>query len=147
MPFTFTNDPHLYGLEISLIDILMTGLFCSNNRMVRRGMVSQGGVSKSVKCLQMLLILSKRSIVHFCRWRGWHRTWGAIKLVIFCDRHKCMTPKWFKITTNASIRGSSRYNSLKPSTHSSPHSTDEQTKAPVTFSWYLIFYVKKYLAY
>ena len=34
MPFTFTGDPHLSGLEMSLSNILLIGLFCSNNRMV-----------------------------------------------------------------------------------------------------------------
>ena len=35
------------------------------------------------------------------------------KLVIFCGRHKCMTPKWFKITTKAIIRGSSFFLNVK----------------------------------
>ena len=35
MPSTLTGDsPHLYGLEMSLSNILMIGLFHSNNRMV-----------------------------------------------------------------------------------------------------------------
>ena len=34
MLFTLSNDPHLYGLEMLLSNILMTGLFCSNIRMV-----------------------------------------------------------------------------------------------------------------
>ena len=49
-------------------------------------------------------------IVHFCKGGGWG--WGT-KLVIFCGRHKCMTPKWFKITTNAIIRGSSFFFNIK----------------------------------
>ena len=34
MPFTLTDNPHLYGLEMSLSNILMIGLFRSNNKMV-----------------------------------------------------------------------------------------------------------------
>ena len=34
MPFIFTDDPHFYVLEMSLSNILMIGLFRSNNRMV-----------------------------------------------------------------------------------------------------------------
>ena len=26
---------------------------------------------------------------------------GVTQLVIFCERHKCLTPKWFKITTSS----------------------------------------------
>ena len=36
---------------------------------------------------------------------------------------------------------------LTKTLNSSLHSTDDQTKAHVSFSCYLIFYVKKYLAY
>ena len=32
--FTLTDDPEFYGLELSLNNILMVGLFRSNNRMV-----------------------------------------------------------------------------------------------------------------
>ena len=37
-----------------------------------------------------------------------HRRWapGITKLIICFSRHKCMTPKWFKITTNSIIRSS-----------------------------------------
>ena len=34
MPFNLTDDPQLYGLEMSLSNMLMIGLFPSNNRMV-----------------------------------------------------------------------------------------------------------------
>ena len=34
MPFTLTEDPQFYDLAMSLINILMIGLFCSNDRMV-----------------------------------------------------------------------------------------------------------------
>ena len=56
----------------------------------------------SFTCLQISLVLNKRFIVYFYGWEGW----GVTKLVIFCGRHKCTTPKWFKITTNLIIRGS-----------------------------------------
>ena len=47
-----------------------------------------GVVLKFVTCLWILLFLNNRSIVHFCEWWGW----GVKKLVIFCGRHKWMTP-------------------------------------------------------
>ena len=34
MPFTLTGDPQFYRLEVPLSNIFMTGLFCSNSRMV-----------------------------------------------------------------------------------------------------------------
>lgn len=39
--------------------------------------------------------------------------WGVTKLVIFCGPQKYMNPKWFKITTNAIIGGSSFFFSIK----------------------------------
>ena len=135
MSFTLTDDPHLYGLEMSLNNILMIGLFRSNKRMVifsktkfihskhvkgpyiydvhMEGVWPHGRILKFVTCMQILLFLNERPIVHFFRWRGGHRTWGVTKLVIFCGRHKFVTPKWFKITTNSIIRGSSFFN-IKP---------------------------------
>ena len=132
--FTLTDYPQFYGLGMSLSNILMIGLFRSNNRIVNfskteKKIISlqthkgpyiydlhiEGGcphrwaVLKFVTCLQILLFLNKKSIVHFCRWRG-----GGAKLVIFCDRHICRTPKWFKITTNSIIRGSSFFFNIKP---------------------------------
>ena len=44
-------------------------------------------VSKFVACLWILLFLNNRSIVDFCEWWG-----GSQKMVIFCGRHKWMTP-------------------------------------------------------
>ena len=87
MPFTLTNNLQSYGLEMSLYNILMIGLFRSNSRMVifskiEKKIASQktgkgpymyydvhmeggwGGL-KFITCLQILLFLSKRSIVHF----------------------------------------------------------------------------------
>ena len=82
MPFTFTGGPHLSGLEMSLGNILLIGLFCSNNKMVifsetenssqqtckgpyiydvhmEGGWSQRGGrVSKSVTCLQILMVLN-----------------------------------------------------------------------------------------
>ena len=34
MPFTLTGDPQPYGLEVSLSNIFMFGLFCSSSRIV-----------------------------------------------------------------------------------------------------------------
>ena len=105
-------------------------------------------------CSFLFLFLKKRSIVHFCRWRRL-----AVILVIFCGRHKCMSPKCFKITTNSVIRGNTNsfFFSIKPdtlwlpyrTTPSSPfpHSTDDLIKGLVTFSWHLIFCMKKIVAY
>ena len=39
---------------------------------------------------------------------------GGPKIGYFCGCHKCMTPKWFKITTNSIIRGSSSILNHKP---------------------------------
>ena len=47
-----------------------------------------GGVFKFVTCLRILLFLNNRSIVHFADGGGR----GIKKLVIFCGRHKWMTP-------------------------------------------------------
>ena len=112
-------------------------------------------VLKFVTCLQILLLLNKRSIVHFCEWK-------VITLVIFCGCHKCMTHKWFKTTPNSIIRGINFFSSSShkpctfwlrreqppapPPTHPFHHSIDEQTKVPVTFNWHLIFYVRKYFS-
>ena len=38
---------------------------------------------------------------------------GGRKIGHFCGRHKCVTPKWFKITTNLIIRGSSFFFNIK----------------------------------
>ena len=58
-----------------------------------------GFILKFVTCLQIIFLKSKWSIVHFCGWRGW---WvGVTILVIFGGRHKYISPKWFKITTNS----------------------------------------------
>ena len=40
---------------------------------------------------------------------------GVTQLVIFWGCHKCLTPKWFKITTNSVIKVSSIFN-IKPDT-------------------------------
>ena len=60
--------------------------------------------------------VSKQKIYYlFLHMKGvGHRAWGVTKLVIFCDHHKCVTPKWFKITTNSIIRGSSFFFNIKP---------------------------------
>ena len=95
-----------------------------------------GGVLKFVTCFQIFfLFLNKRSI--FADGESWG---GVTQLVIFCGRHKCMTPKWFKITTNSVIRGSSFFFNMntpqtrfdchreQPPAPPFPHFTDDQTK-------------------
>ena len=67
---------------------------------------------KLSRVFRFLLFLNKRSIVHFCRWRG---LW-VTQMVIFCGRRKCMTPKWFKIITYSVIRGSSFFFNINPDT-------------------------------
>ena len=54
--------------------------------------LQRGGeeVLNLVICLWVLLILSNRSIVHFCEWG--EGGGGVKKLVIFCGRHNCMIP-------------------------------------------------------
>ena len=99
--------------------------------------------------------LKKDLLFVFVGWRGG----GSQIWSFFCGRDKCMTPKWFKITTDSVNRGNS-FNikpqarqfwlcreqppAALPPTHPSPRSTDDQTKARVTFSWQLIVYMKKY---
>ena len=45
-----------------------------------------GEVLKFAMCLQIVLFLNNRSIVHFCR-RGWLGGWGMV-----CGCHNCMIP-------------------------------------------------------
>ena len=74
------------------------------------------------------------------------RVSGVTQLVIFCGRYKCITHKWFKtiIFLEAVVSSSSSSQihfdcrreqppALPPS-----HSTDDQTKEPVIFSWHLM---------
>ena len=61
---------------------------------------------------------------------------GGHKIGHFCGRHKCMTPKWFKITNNSIIRGSSPLNGLKWQTIQSLEaavSTSTSSHKPDTF--------------
>ena len=102
MPFTLTDGRHLYSLEMFLRNILMIGLFRSNNRMVifskpeiscRSKHVrdhifmtstwkgdSHIGVLKLVTYLQILLFLNKKAIDHFCRWKVWAQDVGGHKI-------------------------------------------------------------------
>ena len=82
MPFSLTDDPQFHGLEMSLSNVLMIGLFPSNNRVAifsktekktlitvtTSGTIRPHGrrmVLKFVTCLQILLFLNKTSIVNF----------------------------------------------------------------------------------
>ena len=106
MPFTLIDNPQFYCLEMSLSNILMIGLFRSNNRMVifskiekefiwqqtckgpyiytfmfhMEGVWPRGGL-KFVTCLLILLFLNRRSVVRFWRWNrersAWRRGWGV----------------------------------------------------------------------
>ena len=106
MPFTLIDNPQFYCLEMSLSNILMIGLFRSNNRMIifskiekefiwqqtckgpyiytfmfhMEGVWPRGGL-KFVTCLLILLFLNKRSVVRFWRWNrersAWRRGWGV----------------------------------------------------------------------
>ena len=162
----------------------MIGLFCSNNRMVipsetknsypskhvrdyvlmlpiwKRD-VHIGRVSKLVTCLQILLLLHERSIVHFCRWKGWGTGYrGSQNCSSFVAIMNVWSLNGFKLQPIQSLEAVVSSSTLRyqPDTfwlhrylttpslfpiHSSPHSTDDQPKAPVTFSWHLIFSVKK----
>ena len=107
-------------------------------------------------------------------WLSLFRSNNKLVIILKQKIHKCMTPKWFKITANPIIRGSSFFFNIKPPggyMHTCniltawittpipfPHSLLSQltsfptpfswpTKAPVTFSWHLIFYLKNILAY
>ena len=70
------------------------------------------GVLIFVTCLQVFLLLNRRSIVHFYRWRGWRglQNWTSCKK---CMTPKYMIPKWFKITTNSIIKGISFFFKIK----------------------------------
>ena len=52
------------------------------------------GVLKFVTCFRILLFLNNKSTVHFCGQCWWQGGGGGEgvdkKMVIFCERHKCM---------------------------------------------------------
>ena len=50
------------------------------------------------------------------------RRLGVTRFIIFGDRHKCLPPKWFKITTNSVIRGSSFFFNINPDADCHCHS-------------------------
>ena len=94
------------------------------------------GVLKFVICMEILLFINKRSIVHFCGWR----VWGVTELVINVWPLNGLRLQPIQPSSN-------KPDSFWPCNEQPPaphHSTDDQTKARVTFSWHLIFYVKKY---
>ena len=64
MSFTLTDDPQFYSLEMALSNILMIGLFRSNNKISRKHVRDHtimtstwkpDGVLEFVTCLQILL--------------------------------------------------------------------------------------------
>ena len=97
MPFTLTDDPYLHGLEISLSNILMIGLFRSNKRMVifsktkihtndvhmELGWSHVVGVLKFVTGLQILLKICHMSAEFVTRrGRGRSQNWSFFVAVI-----------------------------------------------------------------
>ena len=78
---------------------------------------------------------------------------GVIWVVNFYGRHKFMTPKLFKIATNLLLQAlvsssTSNQTYILTAIENNPqlpslHSIDDETKGPITFSWHLIFNVKK----
>ena len=125
MPFTLTDYPQFYGLEMSLSKIMMIGLFRLNNRMVvfsktEKKFISQqtrkgsyiynvhtegdGGILKICHVFANYFVFKQKiycsflqqKIYSFLRMEGVEVT----NLAIFCGRHKCMTANWFKTTTN-----------------------------------------------
>ena len=107
-----------------------TGVFEGAARGRREwGLIGSWNLSRVCR---FFLFLNKRSIVyfHFSRWRGELR---VIQLVIFCGLNKGMTTKclkWFKITTNLVIRGSSFFFNIKTDRFSLPNWTTPQLPYP-----------------
>ena len=140
MPFTLTDDSQFYGLEIPLRNILMIGLFHSNNSIFSNNRVflrqkksnikasNQGTIHfrcphgrkmatlkwwRGVKMYLMsadFLVFKQRIYCSFLQIEGVVVT----KLAIFCGRHKWINPKWFNITTNSIIRSSSFFFNINP---------------------------------
>ena len=123
---------------MSLSNVLVIGLFGSNSRMViffktekkfisqqtRKGPYiydvhmegecpHQGGSLKicHMSVYSFFFLKQKIYCVHFSLQM---KVVGVTKLVIFCCHHKFITPKWFKITTNSTNRGSNFFCNIKP---------------------------------
>ena len=107
MPFTLTDDPQFYGSEMSLSNILMIGLFRSNSQQ-------DGNFSKTGKKFISQQTRKESYICDVNMKGGGAQDVRGPKIGYFCGCHKCMTPKWFKITTNSIIRGSSSKLNHKP---------------------------------
>ena len=139
MSFTLTENPQFYGLEKSLSNILMIYLFRSNNRMViflkqkKKSYHSKhvrdhtfttslwkgdGRMGQGLKICHMSaysFVFKRKIYCSFFQMKGLGcKTWVFTELVIFCWRHKFMTPKWFKNRSNSIIRGSRFFFSIKP---------------------------------
>ena len=78
---------------------------------------------------------------------------GVTQLVIFCERHKCLTPKWFKITTSSVIEAvvsCSTSSQIHFDCHSE-HTTSNPQLLPLSNQlmtklkdpWHVILHVKK----
>ena len=123
MPFTLTDNPQLYGLKVSLSNIFMSALFCSNmmemfSKTEKKGTYTDDvhiegkwrGVLRFTTCLQIIFLNKPMMYCSFL----WMK--GVTELIILCEFRKYNTPKWFKITTNSNIRDSSFLFIIKPDT-------------------------------
>ena len=140
MPFTLTDDSQFYGLEIPLSKILMIGLFHSNNSIFSNNRVFLRQKKSNIKANNQGTIHFRcphgKRMATLKGWRGvkiylmsadffvfkqriyclFLQIEGVVvtKLVIFCGRHKWINSKWFNITTNSIIRGSSFFFNINP---------------------------------
>ena len=69
--FTLTDDPHVYGLEMALSNILMIGLFRSNNSVVifskteKKSYYSKHVHGLKLQPIQLLEAVVSSSQIHF----------------------------------------------------------------------------------
>ena len=69
--FTLTDDPHVYGLEMALSNILMIGLFRSNNNVVifpkteKKSYSSKHVDGLKLQPIQLLEAVVSSSQIHF----------------------------------------------------------------------------------
>ena len=94
MSFLLIDDPQFYGLEMSLSNIFMIGLFRSNNTMAIFSKIEKNFISHQTRTepyiydvhivegwrevskichMSVDYFINRRSIVCFCGWRGWER--------------------------------------------------------------------------
>ena len=108
-----------------------------------------GGCSQNLSRVCRLLFLNKRFIIHFCRWRSQNWSFFAdIANVRPLNDLKLQPIQLLEAVVPSSASTQIHFDCHSEHTTSSPlpRSTDDQTKGPVTFSWPLIFNVKKIVA-